>query len=137
MPKFVAALVVLLLFLEAPVFSSARFLEENLSSVTSRRGLLDSKRRGLATHMMHSQHVDSPYRQPNMTSLQRAEDAVKSSKQRLSYFTSKVSGSHKTAAAQGTVFTSPVYSSKTFYITSLDVGTPSRYINLTPNLGNP
>ncbi|CAM6099144.1 unnamed protein product [Calypogeia fissa] len=96
MSKVAVGLVVLLLVHPAPLFCSvsSRSMVEKLSSVEGfRRHLSDTNEKGtISVNLMHIEHVDSPYKQPNLTLMQRAQNAAKGSKQRLRYFSEKISG---------------------------------------------
>lgn len=124
--KVGATLVVLLLVLDAPVFSSARLVVQTLSSDT-RRGLADSKEaRTISVDLIHVDNVDSRSGQANLTSLQRAQNAVKRSKQRLDNFSSKILRKNTTSGVDHAL-SSPVYSGQGDYVMQITAGTPSRY----------
>lgn len=127
MSKVGVTLVVLLLVLDAPVFSSARVVFENWSSDTSfRRGLSESNEpRTVAVQLIHTDHVNSPYMQPNLTVLQRAQNAAKRSKERLNYFSSTILGKQQ-AFGVNDALSSPVSSGQGDYVMQISVGTPAR-----------
>ncbi|CAM6095989.1 unnamed protein product [Calypogeia fissa] len=139
MSRVLAILVVLLLIQDAPFFCSARFVPENLSSNKGlkRRSLSQSNEpRTVAIDLMHVQHVDSPYMQPNLTLLQRAQNAAKSSKQRLRYFTGKIAGKKAKPFGVSHVFTSPVFSEQGNYVMQISTGTPAKTFSTFVDTGS-
>lgn len=127
MPKIAVVLVVLLLVLGAPAFSSATFSDMYLPSAPGRSL---SEFRGepttLAVDLKHAFHVDSPHGQLDLTSSQKLHLLVESSKQRVNYFSRTLSGK---AATTGETFVSPVQPETNVlsYNMQITLGTPPRY----------
>lgn len=122
--RLTVVLFVLLLALESPLPSAARFAVWRRSEHVTARGDLED---GMALELMQYHHVDSPYATPNLTLAQRIDIAVKSSQERAQFFHTQVYGTNSTRFGSDLAISSPLFSAQGSYVMQLNLGTPSRY----------